>query len=335
MAGFWSGFAQGWEAESERIERRKLFQQEQKERRLSTLGELLPKLKRGAALGGSGGDDATPTSSEQLGKLIIKAGGSPEMVASLDGEGGATALNVAWQAIQKVRESGQPITPELFTQIQDSIVVTKRQGQALDLDALLDQMYGPEFSSSLSPDERMLLEMQMEAAQGSQEPEVGSTFIPPEPVKPEEIKSTVELMNSTLMARLADQKAIYDNRSVDINLSSDEQSKAAEEASKLEAMMKQVEAGNVISAANTYGQDIIGPILQNNPLLAKQPALLGPWAPIAERYTSGETQEEQPIQSSEGLSFESVEEAKAAQKAGQIPPGAIFYINGEPIRNDL
>lgn len=295
---FWSGFAQGWEAESERIERRKLFQQEQKERRMATLGELIPKFVRGGALGTaasrSGGDDATPASSEHLGKLLVKAGASPEMVASLDAEGGAYALNAAWGAIQEVQKAGQPLTPELFSRVQDSIVVTASQGEQYDAKTVIESIYGSEVLSEFEPEDINLLDMQI-AAQGGNAPEVSTTFTVQEPIKAETINQTVTAANNTLMDALVSRQREYEQMA---NNAIDEEEKASflTQAQDMEALQTQVKEGNVLPAIDAVGAEIIGPYLENNPQLKANPELLGSWSTAAQQYLQGGQEAEQPAQ---------------------------------------
>lgn len=296
--GFWSGFAQGWEAESERIERRKIFQQEQSERRVATLGELIPKFTRGAALGTaatrSGGDDATPASSDHLGKLLIKSGASPEMVASLDAEGGAYALNAAWEAAQEVQKAGQPMTPELFTRIQDSIVVTASQGEQYDAKTIIEMVYGPEALSEFEPDDINLLDMQI-AAQGSPAPQVSSTFNVQEPIKAETINQTVTAANGTLMDALVSRQREYEQMAKD-PANAGQQAVFIGKAQDMEALQAQVKEGNVLPAIEVVGADIIGPYLENNPQLKANPELLGSWSTAAQKYLqAGQETQEVPV----------------------------------------
>lgn len=295
---FWSGFAQGWEAESERIERRKLFQQEQTERRVATLGELIPKFTRGAALGTaattSGGDDATPASSDHLGKLLIKSGATPETVASLNAEGGAYALNAAWEAAQEVQKAGQPLTPELFTRIQDSIVVTATQGEQYDAKTIIEMVYGPEALSEFEPDDLNLLDMQI-AAQGSSAPQVSSTFNVQEPIKAETINQTVTAANGTLMNALVARQREFERMAQD-PANAGQEAEFIGRAQDMEALQAQVEAGNVLPAIEVVGADIIGPYLENNPQLKANPELLGSWSTAAQIYLQGGQEAQEPAE---------------------------------------
>lgn len=329
--GFWSGFAQGWEAESERIERRKLFQQEQTERRAATLGELLPKFVRGGALGAAAGgsDDATPASADHYITALGRYGMTTEQVAKINSEGGVHGLKAA---VDLLNENQENLTPELLSRIPDAIIVTQRETGTVDPKAVTENIFGPGVWEQFEPEQRALIELQAESLSQPAEPFVTTVLPTPKPINSEVINGTVKAANDTLMVELAARKAEADQMAASTE-DPDQKGMALMEATRLEGLMTQVQEGNPLPAIQEVGQDIIGPYLENNPMLKQNPAVLGPWKFAAEAYLTGGMSggEESATQTS----FTSVEEAQAAIKAGRVPRGAVFYINGEAYENDL
>lgn len=315
--GFWSGFAQGWEAESERIERRKLFQQEQTEKRMGTLAELISKGYGRAAQGlpGAGEGDATPASAEHYMTALGRYGMTPEQVAKINSEGGVYGLKAATDLLEQNQEN---LTPELLNRIPDAIVVTPRAaGGSIDPQALSEQIFGPDFYSSLEPDQRAILDLQATAANQPAEPFVTTVLPTPKPINSEVINGTVKAANDTLMVELAARKAEADQMAASTE-DPDQKGMALMEATRLEGLMTQVQEGNPLPAIQEVGQDIIGPYLENNPMLKQNPAVLGPWKFAAEAYLTG------------GMSGQpEVDVAPAEPQVGEVIDG-YRYLGGDP-----
>lgn len=284
--GFWAGFARGWEAESERIERRKLFQQEQTEKRMGTLAELIAKgYGRSSGTSGSGNDgEGAVASADHYMTALGRYGMNPDQVAQINSEGGVYGLKAAVDLLEQNQEN---LTPELLNRIPEAIVVTPRSsGGSIDPQALSEQIFGPDFYSSLEPDQRAILDLQATAANQEQEPFVTTVLPTPKPINSEVINGTIKAANDTLMVELAARKAEADQRA-SATENADEKGMALREASRLEGLMNSVKDGNPLPAIQEVGQDIIGPYLENNPMLKENPAVLGPWKFAAESYLTG------------------------------------------------
>lgn len=279
--GFWSGFAQGWEAESERIERRKLFQQEQRDKRVGVLAELINKGYGRAAGGipGAGESDATPASADHYITVLGKYGMTPEQVGKINSEGGVYGLQAAVQVIQ---DNEGMITPELLARIPDSIVVTQRDGGTVNPETLAENLFGPDFMGSLEPEQKAILDLTATQA-GVAEPYVTTTFNQPEPVKPTDVNQVIDIANQSLMSQLVAKQREAEERSKSA-ATPEEQAAAIAEASRFEALQTQVENGNVVPAIEAVGASVIGPYLENNPQLKANPELLGPWGGVAQQY---------------------------------------------------
>lgn len=280
--GFWSGFAQGWEAESERIERRKLFQQEQREKRVGTLAELIAKGYGRAAGGvsGAGESDATPASAEHYMTALGKYNMSSDDVARINAEGGVYGLKAALDVIQ---ENEGMITPELLARIPDAIVVTQREGGQVDARTISDSIFGPDFYGELEPEDQAILELTAAQASQAQAPYVTTTLNVPEPVKPETINQTVTAANNTLMDTLVARQREFERMAND-PANETQKEKFIAQAQDMEALQAQVKEGNILPALDVVGADIIGPYLENNPQLKANPELLGSWSTAAKQY---------------------------------------------------
>lgn len=283
--GFWSGFAQGWEAEGERIERRKLFQQEQREKRVGTLAELIAKGYGSAAssIPGAGESDATPASAEHYMTALGKYGMTPEQVGRINAEGGSYGLKAAVELIQ---DNEGMVTPELLERIPDAIVVTQRDGGTVDARSISDTIFGPDFYGELEPEDQAILELTAGQANQASAPYVTTTLNNPDPVKPETINQTVTAANNTLMDTLVARQREYERMANDPANAAEKASFIAQ-AADMEALQTQVKEGNILPALEVVGADIIGPYLENNPQLKANPELLGSWSTAAKQYLEG------------------------------------------------
>lgn len=281
--GFWSGFAKGWEAESERIERRKLFQQELNEKRVATLADLYPKLARArAGISGVGsGEDATPSagpaSAQHNEDFLLNAGYTPAQIAELNSKGGVYALQAAVDATSKYNKPENPFTDTTRNMVVDSIVVTQAErGEVPSVDEVAEMLGMPDLMANLEPDQRAILGLMETEANQPQAPYVSSTFTgAPEPIRTEEASQAVNMANQALLAKLAEKKAESDA------------SGDFETSMYIEKEMEAVKEGNVIPGINRVGGEVIGPFLENNPRLKGNVGLLGPWASAAESYLQG------------------------------------------------
>jgi len=127
MPGFWRGFAQGWHAEMDRQEKRRMFEEEMKMKRETTFLSLAPDLIKasGRGLGSSGGSGGGSSSDERfsaahLSKVLMGYGASEEQVRELEIGGGQEALRKAVDTLSEV----EGLTNEGLTQFLDSAIHT-------------------------------------------------------------------------------------------------------------------------------------------------------------------------------------------------------------------
>ena len=326
-AGFWSGFAQGWEAESERIERRKLFMEEQKAGRVNTLAELIARRggagRRSSGGGGGEGESATPNSVEHNTEVLLNYGYTPDQIASLTAQG-PYALQAAAETTSKVVENKGQLTPSLFDSISKSIVVTVDAGEEVDPEAFAAELFGPEFAETLSPEDTAYL-----GALGEAQPsvQVTSTFIPEEPYDVAKANQVVDAANDALAGTLEARRGQLSDMLQGGDISQEDSAMIAEELAEVGKAIDELKTGNAVPGIRLVGADIIQPYLDQDPELRNAPpGILGNWGMVINQNQG------QPQNTN---SFNSAEEARAAIQSGQIPRGATFFINGEEYVNDL
>lgn len=328
--GFAKGFAQGWEAESERIERRKLFQQELNEKRIGTLAEVVSRRKAMGLGTTEGGTPSVDISSEHYNNVLLSYGMEPKAIADLTARGGVYGLQAAAEVIAANPDAVW--TPEHLNKLPQAIIVTQPKGGGpVDVNAVANELYGPDFLATISPEQKALLDL--ESMPVSAAPQVTSTFRPVEPVRTEVVNQTVQAANETLVAELTSRREEADERSR--SLTGEDQAVAIQEAMTFDNLIKEVEKGNIMPGIQAVGGDIIGPYLENNPQLKSRPELLGPWKFAAEAYLRPPEPQVQSVKTGGGNSFNTKEEALAAIKNGQIPSGATFYVGSQAFVNDL
>jgi hypothetical protein len=320
--GFWSGFAQGWEAESERIERRKLFQEELKDKRTGTLAELMTRIGRPSTAGSGLGDDATPTASpKHYEDTLISYGMKPEQIAKLNAKGGVYALSAAVDTIKEYNTADNPFTPEHFERLTDSIIVTQNEGSELNPQTLAEQLYGPDFWAELEPDQQMVLEVS--AQQGTPAPSVSSTFIPDEPFRTETAASIVKQANDTLMVDLTAKE-----EELQTQYSQTQDPVLAQQLAEIASAKTALENGNIAPGVALVGSEVIGPFLENEPRLKSNTGLLGPWKSAADAYLNPDQTQEAMAPRKE---YVTAEEVQSDIDAGLLREGDVVIINGQEV----
>ena len=314
--GFWSGFAQGWEAESERIERRKLFQQELKDKRAGTLAELVTRMGRSGATSAGAGADATPNANpKHYEETLISYGMTPEQVAKINAKGGVYALGAAVETVKEYNTADNPFTPEHFDRLTDSIIVTQNEGNPLDPKSLAEQLYGPDYWASLEPDQQMIIELN---ARGNQPaPSVSTTFIPDKPIKQEDANNIVKAATDTLMVDLVSKEEELQAQYASMP-KGEEKNLVATELNQVQLAKTALENGNIAPGIAVVGTDVIGPYLENYPRLKDNTGLLGPWKGAADTYLAGGQDQTQEALASEGVPV-----------VGQVYDG-YRYLGGDP-----
>lgn len=331
--GFWAGFAKGWEAESERIERRKLFQQELNEKRVGTLAELVTRMGRSSTAGSGLGDDATPgtsspSSAQHYEKVLLNYGMEQDDIARLASEGGVYGLEAAVKTIQEYNTPENPFTPEHFKRLPDSIIVTQGEaGARVDPKTVAEQLWGPDFWAEIDPADQKILELT--AAGSAPAPSVTSTFLPDEPIRQDVANQIVDSANETLMADLTDYADQAMAELSQVEPGSEEYARVAQRAEQAQAALEALEAGNINPGIALVGAEVIGPYLENNPRLKENPGLLGPWKGAAEAYLNP------PDQTAEAFStpkeYPDLESVQADIDAGLLQEGDVVIINGREV----
>lgn len=325
---FWSGFAQGWEAESERIERRKLFQQELKDKRAGTLAELVTRMGRSGATSAGAGQDATPTANpKHYEDTLISYGMTPEQVAKINAKGGVYALGAAVETVKEYNTAENPFTPAHFERLTDSIVVTQNEGVELNPQTLAEQLYGPDFWSTLEPDQQMILEMG--AQQGAPAPSVTSTFIPDEPFRQETANQIVDAATETLMVDLVNKEEELQAQFASMP-EGDEKAILAQELYQVAAAKTALENGNIAPGIAMVGSEVIGPYLENNPRLKQNTGLLGPWKGAADAYLGGGQDQTQEALAP-AKQYSSPDQVQADINSGLLQEGDVVIINGQEV----
>lgn len=314
--GFWSGFAQGWEAESERIERRKLFFDEQKERRMGTLAEIMA--RRQASGGGGGGSGGGTTGVSDVGSVdhntdvLLNYNVDPDTIASVTAKG-PKALQVMVDTISETAKNPAALTPTTFQSIADSIVSTVNSGETVDPKSLAAEYLGEDFAGSLTEEDVKYLDL---LAGPTDTNEVSSTYVPAEPYDVNKANQIISTANETLRGAVAQELAVVEDQISQLPTDAAESQTLSDRARDLNTALLELKEGNPVGAIQAFGQDkaynIIAPYLEQDPELANAPAgLLGVWGNVVPR------------------SFGSYEEAQAAIDRNELQEGQMVRINGK------
>lgn len=281
--GFWRGFAQGWEAESERIERRKLFQQELNEKRVGTLAELATRMGRRTTNGPGGtGDDATPNSVDHNLQVLTNYGVDPDTISTVAAKGGH-ALQAMVDTIKETAKNPAALNPATFSSIAESIVVTTSANEPIDPKAIAESIYGAEYAESMSPEDLNYIA----AMGGGNQPsvEVSVPYIAPEPFDVAKAGQIITAANQTLRGTVAQERALIEDQLSSLPADAAERQGLSERAAQLDIAIAELDEDNPVGAIQILGQEkayqIIEPYLVQDPELANAPTgLLGIWGTV-------------------------------------------------------
>jgi hypothetical protein len=283
-AGFWSGFAQGWKDEGDRIERRKLFLDEQKESRIATLTELAA--RRGttpanSAKGSGGQDIGLPGGVDHNTEVLMNYGYDADTIAKLAADG-PYALQAAVDVTAEAAKNKATLTPTFFSSVADSIVVTVNAGEEVDAKALAAQYYGDEFANSLGEDDLAFLGA---TASRPASTSVTSTYVPEEPFSVEKANQIIGAANQTLRGAISQERAQIEDQISQLPEDDALLGTLSKRAAQLDSAIAELDEDNPVGAIQMYGQEqaykIIEPYLAQDPELANAPpGLLGVWGSI-------------------------------------------------------
>lgn len=274
MTGFATGFLRGWKAEGDRIEKRKMFEQELKARREEVLLNLAPKLasSRGASGGTSGGSSRSP---DLLMQALSDYGVPDDDIARL-AVGGAPVLEQTIAAIEKAGGPDMPLTPEVAEEVAKAVRFEVKKGGRVDIDEVLS---GLNLSmEDLSPEVKTQLDAMLQV------PDSVDVVIPYQrtrPVSLEDVGRGEDMINQRLSQQLAMRRAELEQRIASAGeLEEGAGEKATQELMKVDRAISALENNNPILAINAIGDstiilDALEGVLQNNPRLAD--ANLGVW----------------------------------------------------------
>jgi hypothetical protein len=253
--GFWSGFAKGWQAEMDRQEKRRMFEEELKQKREATLLQLAPNYLKtwqenggagGSSSGGGGGGskDTTGYSADHLSKILMeKYGVSIDKVDSLNELGGRALLDKAVLGLSEADWT----TPELVNEFLDSAIVIARTSSPFEWDPFL-AMAGMKLDD-LSPMGQTALQLMTpsEAAQY----DISFTKPVPEYLDPGKVGQMRNLIaldfEDALRYRLAVAKDAAAEGGTDAGLV---------EMGRLDEALKSLEEGNFFGAVSSVGGEV-------------------------------------------------------------------------------
>lgn len=269
--GFWAGFYKGWTEEGDRIEKRKLIQQELNDKRKEMAFKLaIMRKERGDA-------DKSQNEAFQHSAAVLKQFGvSDDRIAKLSTEGGAQALSALSDAIQKTHDPlKSPLTPEIVNEMADSVVSTTVAGKKVYAEDILD-----EFGITVDPMEEQMLELSL-----STPAQAKSTvaYLPKAPITQDQISEVKKLATVDLEAGLNAKVQEINSR-----IQSGEDAVALNEEHRTYTQaIESLKAGDPMTAVNLLGYNPMGVYLANNPSLAKATFGLG-WDELVKSANSGE-----------------------------------------------
>lgn len=282
MAGFLAGFAQGWQAESDRIEKRKMFEEELKLKRETTLLELAPKYAAsrgftGGSSGSGGGSGGGLQPKSHYEQWLAGMGVSPDKIATISSKGGATALADFKDFIEDGRDKERPWTPEELDAAADSAIVTVIEGGKVDFTDFVGG-FGMTMDS-LSPDIRARLDLV-----GTRPTSVQTdfTYQRSKPLGLEDVSRAEQMITSRAVPYLTERLVAAKER-----MSGDPEGAMAstQEAAMLEEAVTALENENPVKAIKILQEmdpsivgGIISGVLENEPRVAQ--VNLGVWEPI-------------------------------------------------------
>lgn len=318
MAGFMTGFAQGWHAEKDRIEKRKMFEEELKLKREATLLELAPKYAsaRVGGFGGgtSGGSDGGTSGGQTLPKshyeqMLAGYGVSADKIATLSSKGDTTALKTFVDFLESGRDKDYPWTAEEVDAAADTAVISVVEGRTVDFSPLMSR-FGMS-SSDMSPEGQYMLE-QMTQVPGYTKADF--TYQRQRPLKREDIDGFINMLDDSLVSVLQREMSVANQAARELPEGA-ERTAAAQRAASLEGVIAAAEEGNSYTAVQevlkdpNLGAEMLAGVL--NPVLSYDSRLKGldlgiTWNPIKEALLNPEKSASEPPKPKEATGSPSI-----------------------------
>ena len=297
---FWSGFAQGYTAEKDRIEARKQYQDALDAKKKDMVLQIA---QRRAELGmtsgaGDGGEGYKAWSSS-----LAQMGMDPEKIAKIASEGGMPALKALRDAVVKNYDPKNPMSPEDLNAFADNSFLSISGGGSVDIESLAGDA-----GVTLNPTEQEFFQTMTTTPPSV---ELLTPLPKAAPVGMDEVNQALTLAKGKAGDVLLEKMSALQKEMAAPNLTPDEARVLAEEFTKYQTAKSNFDNGVINPALELVGQDVMADVIATNPRLA-----------------------ESPLISSFGVRrFVSEAEAEAAISAGQVPPNARFYVGNQLYEN--
>lgn len=309
MAGFWSGFYQGYTDEKNRQEEKRQYQEALDLKKKEMVMQIA---QRRAELGMTSGTGTGGGSANAYAASLARMGVDADRVARLASEGGITALKDTYDALQSGFEPTNPYTKEEVNTFVDGIVIASSEGGTVDVNEIARTA-----GVTLSP-----LDQEFATVMTAQ-PGATTVLMPLPGAKGpsiEQINQAINLANGRIGDTL--DEAIASNNAA-MSAATDDETKRllAEKNTELLSAKTSLDQGVIGPAQRLVGGNIMSQIVASQPSLAE--------SPVIQNY--GVVAQEAPAT---GLRFNTEAEAQAAIEARQVPPNATFWVGNQPYTNN-
>ena len=309
MAGFWSGFYQGYTDEKNRQEERRQYQEALDLKKKEMVMQIA---QRRAELGRTSGTGTGGGSANAYAASLARMGVDADRVARLASEGGTTALKETYDALQSGFDETNPYTPEQLNTFVDGVVIASSEGGTVDVNEIARTA-----GVTLDP-----LEQEFATVMTAQ-PSATTVLMPLPGAKGpsiEQINQAINLANGRIGDTL--DEAIASNNAAMAAATDDETKRIlAEKNTELLSAKTSLDQGVIGPAQRLVGGNIMSQIVASQPSLAE--------SPVIQNY--GVVAQEVPTA---GIRFNTEAEAQAAIEAGQVPPDAIFWVGNKQYTNN-
>lgn len=319
MAGFWSGFAQGYGEEKDRQEARKQYQDALDLKKKDMILQM--GLKR-AELGLTSNKAGEGTINTYVKGLVQQFSMDPEKAAALAREGGVTGIKQVYDDLKSNYDEKNPYTPEFVNAYAQNSIISHSGGGSVDMTDLYT-----EFGVTPTSEEAEYGTLMTTTAPTTT---VLTPLPPAAPATMDDVTKAIKQADDMVGNALAEKMDNLQTQMAAPNLTPDESRILGEEFGKYKTAKEQFDNGVTNPAKALVGQDVMGLIVSKRPALAEDP--------LIQAYgTSTQTQESavtptaatQPQPYTDlGKDFATAAEAQAAFDAGQIPPYSKFSIAG-------
>lgn len=309
MAGFWSGFYQGYTDEKNRQEERRQYQEALDLKKKEMVMQIA---QRRAELGRTSGTGTGGGSANAYAASLARMGVDADRVARLASEGGTTALKETYDALQSGFDETNPYTPEQLNTFVDGVVIATSEGGTVDVNEIARTA-----GVTLDP-----LEQEFATVMTAQ-PKATTVLMPLPGAKGpsiEQINQAINLANGRIGDTL--DEAIASNNAAMASATDDETKRIlAEKNDELLSAKTSLDQGVIGPAQRLVGGNIMSQIVASQPSLAE--------SPVIQNY--GVVAQEVPTAD---IRFNTEAEAQAAIEAGQVPPDAIFWVGNKQYTNN-